>query len=137
MSAFDDAKALVQHANEELPKIRKAYQESLSNKTIGAGLLVEIKNFFENLRSALDFTAHGVFEKHCAAKARKPKFYFPYALRKQARADFEKSGRIEACIPGLSTARPDIVTLLMEMQHFGSKGHRWLAALYPRYSPAR
>ena len=126
MSAFDDAKSLVQHAEEELPKIRQAYAESLSTKTIGARLLVEIKNVCENLRSSLDFAAHGLFDQYCASTSKKPKIYFPYATAKQSRADFEKSGRIDACIPGLSAIRPDVVTLLLEMQHFGSKGYKWL-----------
>lgn len=126
MSAFDDAKSLIQHAEEELPKIRQAYQESLSAKTIGALLLVEIKNVCENLRSSLDFAAHGLFEKHCVASPKKPKIYFPYATIKQSRAEFDKDGRIDACIPGLSAARPDVVNLLLEMQHFGSKGYKWL-----------
>ena len=116
MSAFDDAKSLIQHAEEELPKIRQAYQESLSAKTIGALLLVEIKNVCENLRSSLDFAAHGLWEKHCVVGAKKPNIYFPYANTKQSRTEFEKSGRIDACIPGLSVARPDVVNLLLEMQ---------------------
>jgi len=126
MSAFDDAKSLIQHAAEELPKIRQAYQESLTAKTIGTLLLVEIKNVCENLRSSLDFAAHRLFEKHCVASPKKPKIYFPYATTKQSRAEFENNGRIDACIPGLSAARPDVVNLLLEMQHFGSKGYKWL-----------
>lgn len=126
MTAFDDAKALLQHAEEELPKIRQAYQNSLQSKQVSPILLVEIKNVFENIRSSLDFAAHGIFEKHCPPSAKKPKIYFPYANAKQTRNDFEKAGRIEACIPGLSGARPDVVTLLLEVQHFGSKGYKWL-----------
>ena len=128
MSAFDDAKSLIQHAEEELPKIRQAYYESLSAKAIGARLLVEIKNICENLRSSLDFAAHGLFDQHCAPTARKPKIYFPYATAKQSRAEFDKNGRIDTCIPGLSVVRPDVVNLLLEMQHFGSKGYKWLPA---------
>lgn len=126
MSQFDDAQSLIQHAEKELPKIRQAYQESLSSKTISALLLVEIKNVCENLRSSLDFAAHGLFEKHCVASPKKPKIYFPYATTEQSRAEFEKNGRINACISGLSAARPDVVNLLLEMQHFGSKGYKWL-----------
>ena len=49
----------------------------------------------------------------------KPKTYFPYALEGQDRTAFEESGRIEVCIPGLPASRPDIVDLLIDMQHFG------------------
>ena len=128
MSAFDDAKSLVQHAQDELPKIRRAYDESLAAKAIAPRLLVEIKNVCENLRSALDFTAHGVFDRHCSASGKKPKIYFPYAIAKQSRPEFEKSGRIEICIPDLRAARPDVYDLLLEMQHFGNKGFKWLPA---------
>ena len=128
MSAFDDAESLIQHAEEELPKIRQAYAESLSAKTIGARLLVEIKNICENLRSSLDFAAHGLFELHCAPTTKKAKIYFPYATAKQSRSEFEKSGRIDTCIPGLLATRPDVIALLMEMQHFGAKGYKWLPA---------
>lgn len=126
MSAFDDAKSLVQHTQEELPKIKQAYDASLAAKTIAPPLLVEIKNVCENLRSALDFTAHGLLERHCVPGGKKPKIYFPYATAKQSRVEFEKSGRIETCIPGLAAKRPDLADLLLEMQHFGSKGYKWL-----------
>ena len=102
MSAFDDAKSLIQHAEAELPKIRRAYEESLSTKAIGALLLVEIKNVCENLRSSLDFAAHGLFEKRCVASAKKPNIYFPYAASNQSRVEFEKNGRMDACIPDLT-----------------------------------
>jgi hypothetical protein len=126
MSAFDDAKSLVAHAQGELPKIKRAYDESLTSKTISPALLVEIKNFLENLRSALDFVAHGLFDRHCAKSGNKPKIYFPYATAKQSRQEFEKSGRIESCIPGISAARPDIVSLILGVQHFARGDFAWL-----------
>lgn len=126
MGAFDDAKELLKHAEAELPKIREAYQRSLRDKTVSAGLLVEIKNFFENVRSALDFAAGGLFERYGSYGKDKPRIYFPYATANQDRATFEKSGRIETCIPGLSASRPDLVQWLLEVQHFGSRAYSWL-----------
>jgi hypothetical protein len=126
MTAFDDAATLVRHAESVLPKFRAAYESSLHDKRISPSLLVEIKNSCENLRSALDFAATGVFHRDCPSLQRRPKIYFPYATRGQARETFEKSGRIEACIPGLTASRPDVAQLLVEMQHFGSKGYTWL-----------
>ena len=129
MGAFEDAAGLVQHAEQELPKIREAYEASLHAKTISQSLLIEIKNFFENLRSALDFVASGVFGRlGVSVKNRPPKIYFPYATAGQTRAIFEQSGRIEVCIPGINKVRPDIVQLLLEMQRFGSRGYTWLPA---------
>lgn len=128
VGAFDDAKELIRHADGNLPKIRDAYQSSLHAKTVSADLRVQIKNFVENLRSALDYTARGLFESYGSSKKTTPQIYFPYARASQDRATFEKSGRIEACIPGLGASRPDVVQALLEMQHFGSRGYTWLPA---------
>ena len=126
MGIFEDAADLVQHADRQLPSIREAYEASLHAKTISPALLIEIKNLFENLRSALDFAASGVFERYGSSRKAKPKIYFPYATTSQTRTVFEQSGRIEACIPGITASRPDIVQSLLEMQHFGSYRSTWL-----------
>jgi hypothetical protein len=128
MAGFDDARDLIAHAATDLAKIRKDYEQALHTQSISATLRVDIKNFFENLRSALDFAAVAVFEKHGTFGKKNPKVYFPYAVKTQGRAEFEKYGRIEACIPGISASRPDIVSALLEMQHFGSRGYTWLPA---------
>lgn len=126
MTATTDAQALVKTAEAQLPHIRRAYEAALHEKEISADLRVSIKNFMENIRSALDFCACAVFEKYGHSKSSKPRIYFPYALASQDRATFVGSGRIETCIPGLAASRPDIVTALIELQHFGSRGYTWL-----------
>lgn len=126
MTVFDDATNLVRHAEKELPQIRAAYERSLHAKVVETTLLIEIKNFCENLRSALDFSACGLFEKFGSAQKGKPKVYFPYATANQNRDEYIKSGRIEKCIPGITASRPDVVALLLELQHFGGRGNGWL-----------
>lgn len=126
MGLFEDAQALVDHAREDLAKIGKVYSESLEAKEVKGHLLVEIKNLLENLRSALDFAARGLFEKYGTSTKSDPNIYFPYARLDQDRAAFEKSKRIEACIPGLLASRPDIVDRLLAMQHFAAPSNRWL-----------
>jgi len=126
MSAFDDAYELIKYAESDLAKIRDAYEASLRAKEVSSTLQVQIKNVVENLRSALDFSARGLFDQYGSSPKSNPKIYFPYATASQDRAAFEKSGRINACIPGLSTSRPDVVQSLLEMQHFGSHGYTWL-----------
>lgn len=126
MNAFDDANELIKHAEGDLKKIREAYAASLHAKEISGPLRIQIKNFVENLRSALDFCSHGLFERYGSSSKTNPKTYFPYALASQDRATFVKSGRIEVCIPGINASRPDIVQALLEMQHFGSHGYMWL-----------
>ncbi len=126
MSHFDDANQLIQFAKDHLPKIEESYAASLSEKEITPRLLIEIKNFMENLRSALDFAAHGIFQKYGSTTSSNPKIYFPYASSSQSKLDFQNSHRIDACIPGLSASRPDIVTKIESFQHFASPGNRWL-----------
>ena len=126
MAYFDDAKALVEHAENEIPKLQAAYDQSLAETTIKPTLLVEIKNVMENLRSALDFSAHGLFDKYGSSTRANPNIYFPYSRLGQDRAAFQTSNRIETCIPGISASRPDIVTQLEEYQHFADPENRWL-----------
>ncbi len=126
MAYFDDAKALVEHAASELPKLQKAYDASLSEKSVKPTLLIEIKNVMENLRSALDFSAHGLFDKYGVSSRANPNIYFPYSRLGQSQADFQRSNRIESCIPGIATSRPDIVAKLESYQSFASTNNEWL-----------
>lgn len=126
MSYFNQAQALLDNSEEKLKTISKHYKTSLESKDISTTLLIEIKNFFENLRSALDFTAHGLFESYGNSKKSKPKIYFPYASENQSLSQFRKKKGIETCIPGLSTSRPDIVIKLESYQWFYSTKNDWL-----------
>ena len=126
MSRFDDAKSLVNHAQRKFPEIKKEYEASLSKKNVEAVLLIDIKNFMENLRSALDFSAHGLFEAYGTPNKPNQKIYFPYAPLSQNLSEFRQNNRIEICIPGISTSRPDIVTKLESYQHFSSSENKWL-----------
>lgn len=125
MSQFDDARALVEHSKQELEQIRAAYAGSLESQKISPALLVEIKNLMENLRSALDFSAGGLFQKYGNSKPN-AKIYFPYASLNQDAAKFRAAGRIETCIPGITTSRPDVVQALESVQHFAGADWGWM-----------
>lgn len=126
MGNFDDAKLLVQHERERFAEIEQAYGASLSERKIKPNLLIDIKNFMENLRSSLDFTAHGIFQKYGFSASPSPKIYFPYALLNQSKEEFRKSRRIDNCIPDISNRRPDIVDKIESYQHFANPSNRWL-----------
>ena len=126
MSHFDDVKDLVAHAEDDLIKIRKAYDESLSEQSVKRNLLIDIKNLMENLRSALDFTAHGLFERYGKSSRKNPRVYFPYASLGQTQAEFQSANRIEVCIPGISSSRPDILAKFDSYQHYTHPDNRWL-----------
>jgi len=80
----------------------------------------------ENLRSALDFTAHGLFDKYGTSPGPSKDIYLPYARLNQSEEQFRRSGRIDKCIPGLSASRPDIAARLESYQHFAAPENRWL-----------
>lgn len=125
MSYADDAKNLIDHGRRALTTIKAEYAACLHEKAVKPALLIAIKNFMENLRSALDYTAHRLFDKYGTKSGKSPQIYFPYARAGQTLADFRQTKRIETCIPGITTARPDVVTKLETMQHW-TAGFQWL-----------
>lgn len=126
MSYFDDAKELISHSEEAFKKIKKSYDESLHDKEIKKTLLIEIKNMMENLRSALDFTAHGLYDKY-GDKARKAdKIYFPYAWEGLDQLGFASKKVVDNKIPGLATNKADIVTRIESYQHLANADNKWL-----------
>jgi hypothetical protein len=126
MSYFGDARDLVAHASEKLSELREAYDQSLREQSVKRTLLIEIKNLMENLRSALDFCAHGLFDRYGHSTINTAKVYFPYAKLSQTQAEFQASQRLETCLPGLSLSRPDIVARLESYQHYAHPDNRWL-----------
>lgn len=126
MGHFDDARELIKYARDQLPEIQSAYDTSLSDQEIKPQLLIEIKNFMENLRSALDFTAHGLFDKYGSSTSKSPRIYFPYATLNQSETEFRRLSRIDTCIPGLSSSRPDIAEKIISFQHFSADQNKWL-----------
>ena len=78
MSAFDDANDLIRHAESAFADIRPAYDASLHAKAVTGTLRVQNKNFVENLRSAVDFAARGLFHLYGTSPKANPKIYFPY-----------------------------------------------------------
>lgn len=54
-SKYSDINALLTKSYNSLIEIEEEYKKSLKNKQIDDILLVDIKNYFENLRSSLDY----------------------------------------------------------------------------------
>ncbi len=125
MGYIEDAKELVKECASSLAAIKKEYDESLHEKNIHPKLLIKIKNFMENLRSALDFTAHDLFNKYGDGSSTN-NLYFPYAWEGLDLAGFRGKKRVEKCIPGLSRNRPDIAAMIENYQHFSDIKNTWL-----------
>lgn len=126
MGHFDDATELITHAQRTLPRIKQAYDESLHEQTVKPTLRIEIKNLLENLRSALDYCAHGLFDAFGSSAILNPRIYFPYAKMSETQAQFRSANRIEKCIPGITSSRPDIVARIEAYQHYSDPSNRWL-----------
>lgn len=125
MNYFKDAEDLLIHAKDKLDQIKTVYSQSINEQAIKKTLLIDVKNIMENLRSALDFCAHGLFEKYGFTKKNRPQIYFPYAALKTSKVEFQRKKIIESKIPGIEN-RPDIVKLLEKFQHFESENNKWL-----------
>jgi len=115
---FDDARNLISHSKQKINDIEGEYEKSLSEKTVRTEFLIEIKNLMENLRSALDFAAHSLFEKYGLSSKGFFNIYFPYATITQDLHAFQKDKKIEKCIPGIAANHPDIVSKIESMQHW-------------------
>jgi len=126
MKQFKDAIQLIEHCKLALRDIEHAYDQSLHEKEIKSSLLIGIKNIMENLRSALDYTARGIFEKYGNSSNPTPRIYFPYAWNGLSRADFRSKRIVENCIPGINSSRPDIVAKIESYQQFDSPRNNWL-----------
>ncbi len=80
----------------------------------------------ENVRSALDFTAHGLFDRYGDQNKVGKNIYFPCAWEGLDLNVFRSKHRIEKCIPGLCNSRPDIVSKIESYQHFSNPNNSWL-----------
>jgi len=125
MGFVEDAKSLIEDCESKIELIRNEYDNSLKEKEIKPKLLIQIKNFMENLRSALDFTAHYLFDNY-GDNTSQQNIYFPYAWEDLDLAAFRARNRIERCIPGITTNRQDIVAKIESYQHFSDTINQWL-----------
>jgi len=112
--------ALLQRADTQLASIRGIYEKSLYDKHVDDALKVDIKNLCENLRSALDYIAHDVREKHCPSAGANARFYFP--ILPNATTFTQKTAQ---WFPGLVTAAPNVYAFLESVQPFHN-GYEWL-----------
>jgi hypothetical protein len=74
----------------------------------------------ENLRSALDYIAHDIREKHCVGANVKNPFYFPILPDSKTFAD-----RVQKWFPGLNKTCPPLWNLLESIQPY-QVGQEWL-----------
>jgi len=127
MNRKSDVGAILIAATQQYDTVRQDYERALRDKSLD--LRVPLKNLMENLRSALDYMAHDIYESCCqstrtASGQPDPKsIYFPYG---KTEADF-KAG-LGSSLPGLATNAPDVYKILISIQPFIC-GDTWLCDL--------
>jgi len=115
----EQVNALIEHAKSGLKSIEIQYKDALENTTIPHPLQIDIKNCMENLRSALDYIAHDIYEKVIAPQrtaARIPEIiniYFPYGKTEN---DF-KSG-VGSSLPELKTISQNLYNIIEAIQPY-------------------
>ena len=118
----DSIRALIGRGDADIKKIENEYRNSLQAQQIQNDLKVDIKNFCENLRSALDFLGHDIRETFCANADPKARFYFPIFPTK---AEFE--AKMNEWYPDLKANVPDLWSFLESIQPY-HQSHQWLSS---------
>lgn len=124
MHSFSDALNLIDYTKAEFNLLKVEYTRSTEHKRISSDLPIKIKIFLKNLRSALDFCAHNLHEKFGDLSKPPKTIYFPYAWIGATAKEFDK--KVEICLPGIKSLRPDIHELLHSYQYYNSPENIWL-----------
>lgn len=112
MNREKNIKALISKVKKDLVILKAAYDASLKEQVVSEELKIDIKNIFENLRSALDYIARDVFE--ALGTGNDPKIlYFPIS---QNRKNFDKN--ISINFPDLEIKFPDVYKILESIQPY-------------------
>jgi hypothetical protein len=121
MSRKTDIEALLNRADKTLPKINEEYEKALHAKEISADLKIDIKEYFGNLRSVLDYLAHDIVDKHCPTANPKDILYFPI------RADQPSFDNVmKKSYPDLQTNCKSAYDILEAVQPFKKAENNWL-----------
>lgn len=106
-----DVNSFILHSKSKLINIEKQYNDSLAQKTISGDLKIEIKNYMENLRSALDYMARDIHENILGPLTKEIKF--PYGKNI---VDFRSM--INNNLSNLKEVSPETYGLLEKIQDF-------------------
>ncbi len=126
--SLSDSQFMLQDAKQLLDEIEHSYKKYLAEENIPRELQNKIRNFLNNIESALDYKAFDIFSKCCVKNIPQEKLSgyekrinFPL---KNSKKEFDKY--IDTCYLGLRIENPDIVLLFEKHQPFTSDGSNWL-----------
>jgi hypothetical protein len=118
----DDIHALLNAANGQLVILRALYEQSIEAQQLDPELRPLIKNILENQRSALDYLAQRILDKHGTPGATK-KVYYPLAYGPNAFPNwFDKN------LPGVKKGCPAAHDAIRDRQPY-EPGYDWLQDL--------
>lgn len=113
MSRSKSIDALLSKSDNDLVILKKDYDAALQAKNISEEIKIDIKNIFENLRSALDYLAHDISEQLATSH---PKIlYFPI---RQSVAEF--SATMTKDYPGVEGNNAEIYSILEQAQPYNN-----------------
>jgi hypothetical protein len=101
--------------------VRELYDQTLREKEVPAALQTRIKNVVENQRSALEYLAHGIYERHGDGKGSNS--YYPVA-----NVATEFGGLFEHHLPGVAGNAPKVRDAIKARQPY-EPGYEWLRHL--------
>jgi hypothetical protein len=121
MKRKSDIESLLERLHKSLQKITSEYKNSLTIKTVSAELRIDIKDYFSNLRSILDYLAHEIVDNYCPNANPKNNLYFP--IRSDLNA-FEVE--MSKSYPDLITNNKKVYDILKNHQPFENEENKWL-----------
>lgn len=124
MHSFEDALNLIDYSRAGFNLLKLEYGYCTDIKTVTPGLPVMIKNFLQNVRSALDFSSHALYKKFGDQSKSAKTIHFPYAWLGATEKEFEK--KVDINLPGIKNSRPDIYQILNSYQYYNSDDNIWL-----------
>lgn len=121
MARADNINVILQKAEKQIEHIEKEYNNSLHDKEIKPELKVDIKNYFENLRSVLDYLANEIRESSYVNNTVSKIFYFPILPNL---TDFES--RMDQWFPQLKQNNKALYDYLLSLQPFQGADQVWI-----------
>jgi hypothetical protein len=122
MRRIADIEALVHRAEKVLIKINAEYEKALNSKEITSDLRIDIKEYFGNLRSVLDYLAHDLVDRYCPTANLKNRLYFPICTD-----EIFFKNTMQKFYPELITNCRFAYQILEELQPFMKPENIWLA----------
>lgn len=102
------------------------YGDSLDSGIVSIELKIIVKEIFDHLRSALDYSARELVMSYSTENTNK-NIYFPIVSKLFLKENFK--GRIGQLLPGIIKYRPDLINLFESFQPFTSSKNDWIADL--------